>query len=103
MSWHHLLSTIFIASAISHECSSYSIASVKKWKVPSRVSLRLSNSLSANTGIQVNDPEITHLINCEQSRQQSTLNLIASENYASKSVLEALGSIMTNKYSEGQV
>ena len=48
-----------------------------------------------------NDPEIGQAIQNEIDRQRSNINLIASENYASKAVLEAQGSVMTNKYAEG--
>ena len=47
------------------------------------------------------DSEIYKLIVAEDKRQKETINLIASENFVSESVLEALGSIFTNKYSEG--
>lgn len=47
------------------------------------------------------DPEIYRLILRETERQGSGLNLIASENYASPAVLEAVGSVFTNKYAEG--
>ncbi len=47
------------------------------------------------------DKEIGKHIAAEQKRQKSVVNLIASENYVSKDVLEALGSELTNKYSEG--
>ena len=47
------------------------------------------------------DNEIHQAINKELSRQQNQIELIASENIASKAVLEAQGSIMTNKYAEG--
>ena len=47
------------------------------------------------------DPEIGKAIQNEIDRQRSNINLIASENYASKAVLEAQGSVMTNKYAEG--
>ena len=48
------------------------------------------------------DPEIFELINKEKARQENGLELIASENYASPAVLEAQGSVLTNKYAEGQ-
>ena len=47
------------------------------------------------------DPEIFALIEKEYGRQVNGLELIASENVVSKSVLEAVGSILTNKYAEG--
>ncbi|GIL59204.1 hypothetical protein Vafri_13895 [Volvox africanus] len=48
------------------------------------------------------DPEIHSLITKEKSRQVRGLELIASENFTSKAVMQALGSCMTNKYSEGR-
>jgi glycine hydroxymethyltransferase len=51
--------------------------------------------------LQRRDPEIWAAINGELHRQNSTLELIASENFASPAVLEALGSVLTNKYAEG--
>jgi len=47
------------------------------------------------------DPEIAEITWAEKERQKSTVNLIASENYVSRAVLEAQGSIFTNKYAEG--
>lgn len=47
------------------------------------------------------DEEIFRLIAAEEKRQQTNIELIPSENYVSKQVLEALGSVFTNKYSEG--
>lgn len=47
------------------------------------------------------DPDIHHLINREVLRQQDTINLIPSENFVSQAVMEATGSVLTNKYSEG--
>ena len=47
------------------------------------------------------DPEIFKAINNELIRQQNHIELIASENIVSKAVLDAQGSIMTNKYAEG--
>lgn len=47
------------------------------------------------------DTQIKKLIDTEKKRQKSVINLIASENYVSKDVLETLGSELTNKYAEG--
>jgi len=47
------------------------------------------------------DPEISHAVYMEGKRQRETINLIASENYVSRAVLEAEGSFLTNKYAEG--
>ena len=47
------------------------------------------------------DPEIAKLIDDENVREHETMRLIASENYASRAVMEATGSCLTNKYSEG--
>ncbi|RMG97144.1 MAG: serine hydroxymethyltransferase [Deltaproteobacteria bacterium] len=47
------------------------------------------------------DPEVARLVRAEDVRQRDTIRLIASENYASRAVLEATGSSLTNKYAEG--
>ena len=47
------------------------------------------------------DPEVAQFIQKEQNRQEMGLELIASENYCSKAVMEAQGSCLTNKYAEG--
>ena len=47
------------------------------------------------------DTEVFDLITRERERQNTTLQLIASENFTSTQVLEATGSVLTNKYSEG--
>ncbi|HQI92405.1 MAG TPA: serine hydroxymethyltransferase [Candidatus Dojkabacteria bacterium] len=49
----------------------------------------------------IQDKKILELINDEKKRQREGIELIASENYVSESVLECMGSILTNKYSEG--
>src|SRR3989338_4286185 len=51
--------------------------------------------------IKKTDPEIYKLINKEVERQQSNIELIASENFTSLAVMEAQGTILTNKYVEG--
>jgi glycine hydroxymethyltransferase len=47
------------------------------------------------------DPEVGCIIDQEKKHQKETINLIASENYASRAVLEVQGSVLTNKYAEG--
>ena len=47
------------------------------------------------------DPEVSWLIEREERYEAETIRLIASENYASRAVLAATGSVLTNKYSEG--
>ncbi|MDQ6692175.1 MAG: serine hydroxymethyltransferase, partial [Candidatus Dormibacteraeota bacterium] len=47
------------------------------------------------------DPEVAGLIRKEYRRQSTTLELIPSENLASAPILEALGTLLTNKYAEG--
>eukprot|EP01018_Ginkgo_biloba_P019900 Gb_05874 [translate_table: standard] len=54
-----------------------------------------------NTPLEEIDPEITNIIELEKNRQWKGLELIPSENFTSLSVMQAVGSIMTNKYSEG--
>ena len=56
---------------------------------------------SAERPLREVDPEVARALDQEVARQASTLELIASENFASEAVLEAMGSVMTNKYAEG--
>ena len=51
--------------------------------------------------LQTSDPEVYELCRAEERRQADKIRLIPSENYVSKAVLEASGSVFTNKYSEG--
>lgn len=52
-------------------------------------------------GLIGSDPEVAHIIRAEETRQQNNIELIASENFASRYVREAQGSVLTNKYAEG--
>src|SRR4051812_46313820 len=54
-----------------------------------------------NEALPIHDPEIWASFEKEFSRQRDHLELIASENYTSRAVLECMGSILTNKYAEG--
>ena len=67
----------------------------------------LSSPVSSSAGANLNkhlaevDPELNRLIEQEKARQRASLVLIASENFTSRAVLDALGSVLSNKYSEG--
>lgn len=56
---------------------------------------------SPDLSLALLDPTIHHAIEAEKRRQRQTLELIASENFAPSAVLEAQGSVLTNKYAEG--
>ncbi|KPA85173.1 putative Serine hydroxymethyltransferaseserine hydroxymethyltransferase [Leptomonas pyrrhocoris] len=58
-------------------------------------------ALPGNFGLKEHDPEIFQLMQKEMDRQVEGLELIASENFTSRAVLDCLGSIFTNKYAEG--
>src|ERR1700716_142080 len=53
------------------------------------------------TALAAADPELAEIVRREIERQNTTIQLIASENFTSTAVLEAQGSVLTNKYSEG--
>src|SRR3989440_11847468 len=53
------------------------------------------------TALAAADPELAEIVRREVERQNTTIQLIASENFASPAVLAATGSVLTNKYSEG--
>jgi len=58
--------------------------------------------LSGNKPLAEADPEMAKLVEQEKARQMRSIELIASENFTSRAVMECLGSALTNKYSEGQ-
>ena len=57
--------------------------------------------LARHSAVEETDPEIARLLRAEAKRQALGLELIASENFVSEAVLEAVGSVLTNKYAEG--
>jgi glycine hydroxymethyltransferase len=59
------------------------------------------NMNTPNPNLQNADPEIFHAISAEKERQFQNIELIASENFTSRAVMEAQGSCLTNKYAEG--
>lgn len=77
------------------------------WQLTSRSLTRTARSVTARskwTGQELladDDPEVWDLIKQEKKRQSSGLELIASENFCSRAALQALGSCLNNKYSEG--
>jgi len=60
-----------------------------------------AKGLMRNLTLEQADPEIYALIKAEEERQREGLELIASENFTSRAVMQAVGSVLTNKYSEG--
>ena len=63
--------------------------------------MQKGNSVTRHHALAAADPAIADLVTAEETRQFETLKLIASENYVSHAVLEASGTVLTNKYSEG--
>ena len=55
----------------------------------------------ADEFLRAQDPHIADLLQAELDRERGTIELIASENFTSRAVLEAVGSVLTNKYAEG--
>lgn len=63
----------------------------------------MSSTADPNPSLAESDPELEAIIQKEFRRQTHSLELIASENFTSRAVMQAMGSCLTNKYSEGQV
>jgi len=61
----------------------------------------MSKTGASQDNLSTADVEISELIEADLNRQNTHIHLIASENFASKAVMEASGSVLTNKYSEG--
>jgi glycine hydroxymethyltransferase len=57
--------------------------------------------IAASGGLRKVDPEIYNAVIAEEKRQRENIELIASENFTSRAVMEAQGSVLTNKYAEG--
>ena len=62
---------------------------------------RRESSSSVDAALEVMDPDVASAISLELTRQQDTLEMIASENFAPVAVMQAQGSVLTNKYAEG--
>lgn len=86
--------------------SSYVEGSLVTGRPPSSASVPApeiggSGSSFLDYGLTEADPEVRRIIDKEKERQFKSLELIASENFTSRAVMEAVGSCLTNKYSEG--
>jgi glycine hydroxymethyltransferase len=66
-----------------------------------RVNKMETRIIPTDLRLQAIDPQIAQVIDHEQQRQQENIELIASENFTSPAVMEAQGSVLTNKYAEG--
>ncbi|XP_037494970.1 serine hydroxymethyltransferase, mitochondrial, partial [Jatropha curcas] len=81
--------------------SLYDMSSLPNPLAPEKEKARASWIKQLNAPLEEIDPEIADIIELEKARQWKGLELIPSENFTSVSVLQAVGSVMTNKYSEG--
>jgi RpiB/LacA/LacB family sugar-phosphate isomerase len=66
-----------------------------------RLNKMQNNAADSDLNLKAVDPEIALAISMEKQRQQENIELIASENFTSRAVMEAQGSVLTNKYAEG--
>src|SRR5262245_23485961 len=62
---------------------------------------REAHSTLFSASMSESDPELAAIVGRELTRQQQEIELIASENFVSRAVLEAAGTVLTNKYAEG--
>ena len=92
---HAPMLTRFTSRMISTNADAYAALSEKK------ESAHMTWPQILNKPLQEVDPELADIIEKEKNRQWKGLELIPSENFGSSSVMEAVGSVMTNKYSEG--
>ncbi|XP_031108315.1 serine hydroxymethyltransferase, mitochondrial [Ipomoea triloba] len=81
--------------------SLYYMSSLSSEAVYEKEKCRVSWPKQLNASLEEVDPEIADIIELEKARQWKGLELIPSENFTSLSVMQAVGSVMTNKYSEG--
>jgi glycine hydroxymethyltransferase len=68
---------------------------------PTTLEVPMSVQFLSERSLEASDSAVAELIDAEIARQSETICLIPSENYVSRAVLEAMGSVFTNKYSEG--
>ena len=79
--------------------SSYSMADLSSHTSPG--STRTNSPSGSGGGLRKVDPEVFDAVTAEEKRQRENIELIASENFTSRAVMEAQGSCLTNKYAEG--
>ncbi|KAB5568795.1 hypothetical protein OIU76_007369 [Salix suchowensis] len=79
----------------------YNMSSLPDKALPDKDTARANWIKQLNAPLEEIDPEIADIIELEKARQWKGLELIPSENFTSVSVMQAVGSVMTNKYSEG--
>ena len=94
---------IYNGFTLSHKRSCHTYSSLPVFRSNMSATNGASSSWSLEDDLSVDDPEMYEIIVAEKKRQRAGLELIASENFASRAVLQALGSCLNNKYSEGQV
>ncbi|KAL0368871.1 UNVERIFIED_CONTAM: Serine hydroxymethyltransferase 2, mitochondrial [Sesamum calycinum] len=90
-------------SSLRPVSNSYSLRYMSSFanQAVSQDSSRITWTKQLNAPLEEVDPEIADIIELEKARQWKGLELIPSENFTSLSVMQAVGSVMTNKYSEG--
>lgn len=96
-----LLSTGFNVQAkfVQQKIATWSASNMVASPIESTSEVKVEST--SQSQLESFDPELASLIAEEDNRQKTGLELIASENFASSAVREALGSCLTNKYSEG--
>lgn len=94
-------SSIKLLRPLSNGSSLYYMSSLPNQAIGDREDPRVTWIKQLNAPLEEIDPEIADIIELEKARQWKGLELIPSENFTSLSVMQAVGSVMTNKYSEG--
>ena len=99
---HKKLSLSSFSSRITRKMLSSRVMNLSRVGATRFGAIRFASGRSAaaalNAPLTETDPELSSIMEFEKARQRSSLNLIASENYTSQSVFDALGSMMSNKY-----
>ena len=91
----------FNANSISRTVRKSGLEAFHMVSVPLESNVDSKSTADGLSPLEAYDPELAAMIQDEDNRQKVGLELIASENFSSAAVREALGSCLTNKYSEG--